>query len=84
MIVFCFLLLVVLYHIYLRVKEHSLSQHLAKKAKNKLDNFRKREGQDDDMDDNCDANVRTVASNVASIYSDRYDELREPLLDPDP
>ena len=78
------LLLVASYHIYHFLKERPLFQRLALKAKNIYENFRKGETEEDDMDDNCDANARTVPSTVVSIYSDRYDELREPLLEPDP
>ena len=83
-IVFCFLLLVASYHIYCFLKECLLFQHLAIKAKNAYENLTKRKTEEEDIDDNCDVNVRTVPSTVVSIYSDRYDELREPLLEPYP
>ena len=83
-IVFSSLLFITSYHIYHFFKERALFQRLALNANTTYENFRKRETEEDDADDNCDANVRTVPSTVVSIYSDRYDELREPLLEPDP
>ena len=83
-IVLSSLLIITSYHIYHFLKERPLFQSLALKAKNTYENCTKRETEEDDVDDNCDANVRTVPSTVVSIYSDRYDELREPLLEPDP
>ena len=83
-IVFSFLLLITSYHIYHFLKESPLFQLLTLKVKSTYKNFCKRENDEEDTDDNCDANMRTVPSTVVSIYSDRYDELREPLLEPDP
>ena len=77
------LLFVASYHIHRLLRERPIFQRLALKAKNVYKNFRKGETEEDDEDDNCDPNVRTVPSTVVSIYSDRYDELREPLLEPD-
>ena len=54
------------------------------KAKKAYENCRKKQSEEDDEDDNGDVNVRTVPSSVVSIHSTRYDELREPLLEPDP
>ena len=82
-IVLSSLLFMVCYHFYHFLKERSFIQHLVLKARQTYENLRKRKTEEDDVNDSCDANVRTVPSSVVSIHSHRYDELREPLLEPD-